>query len=145
FDPFTQKDYYRLFAFFNTSKEEGYEGDVSTSKPAKSPWLTIKDADINSVMSYINKKDTGSLTISVMGELDTLRKTYVLDRGQYDKPTVTVAASALPAIMPFDTVGLPRNRMGLAKWTTDRKNPLTARVFVNQMWQNFFGRGFVKT
>jgi hypothetical protein len=145
FDPFTQKDYYRLFAFFNTSKEEGFEGDVSTSKPAKSPWLTIKDADIKTVMSYINKKDTGSLTVSVMGELDTPRKTYVLDRGVYDKPTVEVKASAIPAVMPYDTVNLPRNRMGLAEWTTNRKNPLTARVFVNQLWQEFFGRGFVKT
>ena len=145
FDPFTQNDYYRLFAFFNTSKEEGFEGDVSTSKPAKSPWLTIKDTDIKTVMSYINKKDTGSLTVSVMGELDTPRKTYILDRGVYDKPTTEVKASAIPAIMPYDTVNIPRNRMGLAMWTINRKNPLTARVFVNQMWQNFFGRGFVKT
>ena len=58
FDPFSQKDYFKLFAFFNTSKEEGFEGDVSTSKPAKSPWLTIKDTDISTVMNYINKKDT---------------------------------------------------------------------------------------
>jgi hypothetical protein len=145
FDPFTQKDYFKLFAFFNTSKEEGFEGDVSTSQPAKSPWLTIKDTDISTVMSYINKKDTATLTVSVMGELDTPRKTYVLDRGVYDKPTVEVKASAIPAIMPYDTAGLPRNRMGLAMWTTNKKNPLTARVFVNQMWQNLFGRGFVKT
>ena len=145
FAPFTQNDYYRLFAFFNTSKEEGFEGDVSTSKPAKSPWLTIKDTDIKTVMGYINKKDTGSLTVSVMGELDTPRKTYILDRGVYDKPTTEVKASAIPAIMPYDTVNIPRNRMGLAMWTINRKNPLTARVFVNQMWQNFFGRGFVKT
>ena len=145
FDPFSQRDYYKLFAFFNTSKENGYEGDVSTSTPAKTPWLTIKDADVNSLLSYINKKDTGSLTVSVMGELDTLRHTYILDRGVYDKPTVEVKAAALPAIMPFDSVNLPRNRLGLAKWTTDRKNPLTARVFVNQLWQLYFGRGFVKT
>lgn len=145
FDPFSQKDYYSLFAFFNTSKEQGFEGDVSTSKPAKSPWLTINDTDIKTVMNFINKKDTGSLTVSVMGELDTPRKTYVLDRGVYDKPTVAVTASAIPAIMPFDSTKLPRNRMGLAKWTTDKKNPLTSRVFVNQMWQEYFGRGLVKT
>ncbi len=145
FDPFSQRDYYKLFAFFNTSKENGYEGDVSTSTPAKTPWVTIKDADVNSLLSYINKKDTGSLTVSVMGELDTLRHTYILDRGVYDKPTVEVKAAALPAIMPFDSVNLPRNRLGLAKWTIDRKNPLTARVFVNQLWQLYFGRGFVKT
>jgi hypothetical protein len=63
----------------------------------------------------------------------------------YDKPTTEVTAAPLPAIMPFDSTDLPRNRMGLAKWTVDKKNPLTARVFVNQMWQSFFGRGFVKT
>jgi hypothetical protein len=96
-------------------------------------------------MSYINRKDTGSLTVSVMGELDTPRTTYLLDRGIYDKPTIPVKAAAIPAIMPYDTVSLPRNRMGLAQWTINKKNPLTARVFVNQMWQNFFGRGFVKT
>ncbi|RYZ78961.1 MAG: DUF1549 domain-containing protein, partial [Proteobacteria bacterium] len=83
FDPFSQKDYYSLFAFFNTSKEAGYEGDVSVSKPAKTPWLTIKNTDIKSVMSYINSKDTASLTVSVMGELDTPRTTYILDRGVY--------------------------------------------------------------
>lgn len=145
FDPFTQVDYYRLFAFFNNSKEQGYEGDVSVSTPAKTPWLEIKDTDIKTVMGYINRKDTSTLTVSVMGERDTLRNTYILDRGVYDKPTTPVTASALPAVMSFDSSALPRNRLGLAKWTTDKKNPLTARVFVNQVWQMYFGRGFVKT
>jgi hypothetical protein len=83
--------------------------------------------------------------VSVMGERDTLRKTYVLRRGQYDAPTVEVAPSALPAVMPFDTTRYPRNRLGLAAWTVSRQNPLTARVFVNQLWQEFFGRGIVKS
>jgi hypothetical protein len=47
--------------------------------------------------------------------------------------------------MPYDTVQLPRNRLGLAQWTVSKDNPLTARVFVNQMWQEIFGRGLVKT
>ncbi len=145
YDPFSQKDYFSLFAFFNNTKEVGYEGDVSVSKPAKNPLLNISDTDIHNILSYINKKDTGKLTVSVMGERDTLRKTYVLDRGVYDKPTIEVAAKAIPAIMPFDTVRTPRNRLGLAQWTTSKNNPLTARVFVNQMWQELFGRGIVKT
>lgn len=145
YDPFSQKDYFSLFAFFNNSKEIGYEGDVSTSQPAKNPLLKISDTDVSELLKYINKKDTGTLTVSVMGENDTLRKTFILNRGAYDKPTVQVLPAAIPSIMEFDTVKLPRNRLGLAAWTTNPKNPLTARVFVNQLWQDLFGRGIVKT
>ncbi|MCG7860680.1 DUF1553 domain-containing protein, partial [Flavihumibacter sediminis] len=81
----------------------------------------------------------------VMGELDTIRPTYVLNRGVYDHPTERVQPMALPVVMKYDTVQLPRNRLGLAKWTVDKSNPLTARVFVNQLWQEFFGKGLVKT
>jgi hypothetical protein len=40
---------------------------------------------------------------------------------------------------------LPPNRLGLAKWILDLANPLTARVVVNQYWQQYFGTGIVKT
>ncbi|MEJ0103395.1 MAG: PSD1 and planctomycete cytochrome C domain-containing protein [Bacteroidota bacterium] len=145
YDPFKQKDYYSLFAFFNNTKEIGYEGDVSVSKPAKNPLLTIDDEDRKKIFNYLNFKDTGKLTVSVLGERDTLRKTYILNRGVYDQPTTEVSAAAIPAVMKFDTTQYPRNRLGLAEWTINKNNPLTARVFVNQLWQEFFGRGIVKT
>jgi len=85
------------------------------------------------------------LSVSVMGERDTMRTTYLLNRGRYDAPGVEVRPTALPAVMRYDTTQYPRNRLGLAKWTISRNNPLTARVFVNQLWQEFFGRGIVKT
>ncbi len=145
YDPFSQQDYYSMLAFFNNTKEVGYEGDVSVSKPAKMPILSISDSEARNTMAFIRKTDTAGLTVSVMGERDTLRKTYVLSRGRYDAPTIEVQPNALPAVMPFDTTHYPRNRLGLAGWTTSRQNPLTARVFVNQLWQEFFGRGFVKS
>ncbi|HEX5154088.1 MAG TPA: PSD1 and planctomycete cytochrome C domain-containing protein [Parafilimonas sp.] len=145
YDPFSQKDYYSLFAFFNNTKEVGYEGDVSVSKPAKMPLLEIMDADRKKLLNFINDPDTAKLTVSVMGERDTLRKTYVLNRGVYDAPTYEVRAAALPAVMTYDTITYPRNRLGLAAWTVNPNNPLTARVFVNQLWQEFFGRGIVKS
>lgn len=144
YDPFKQTDYFSLMAFFNNTKEKGFEGDVSVSTPAKFPVLPINDSDVQKVLSFINKKDTGIVTVSVMAE-DTLRKTYRLNRGVYDQPAEEVTASAIPAVMKFDSTNYPRNRLGLAKWTTDKQNPLTARVFVNQVWQEIFGRGLVKT
>jgi len=145
YDPISQKDYYQLFAFFNNTKEVGYEGDVSQSKPAKNPILTISDAEAKSMLSFINKKDTGNLMISVMGENDTMRKSYILNRGVYNNPTTQVYPAALKSVMPFDTTHNARNRLGLASWTANKNNPLTARVFVNHIWQEIFGRGLVKT
>ena len=145
YDPFSQKDYYSLLAFFNNTKEVGYEGDISVSKPAKMPVLTITDSEARHMMPFLLKKDTGSLMVSVMGERDTMRKSFILSRGRYDAPTTEVVPAALPAVMRFDTARYPRNRLGLAAWTVSRQNPLTARVFVNQEWQEFFGRGIVKS
>lgn len=146
YDPFSQKEYYSLLAFFNNTKEIGYEGDVSISKPAKNPLISINDEEVKNALRFINKKDTGTMTVSVMGELkDSTRKTFLLNRGLYDAPTVEVHPITPKSILPFDTTALPRNRIGLAKWTVDKNNPLTARVFVNQLWQEIFGRGLVKT
>jgi len=145
YDPFPQKEYYSLLAFFNNTKEVGYEGDVSVSRPAKMPILTFNDSDVHTTLSFINKKDTGTMMVSVMGERDTFRTTYLLSRGRYDAPADPVRPAALKAVMPYDTTKFPRNRLGLAKWTVSPQNPLTARVFINQLWQEFFGRGIVKS
>nr|WP_295928281.1 PSD1 and planctomycete cytochrome C domain-containing protein [uncultured Dyadobacter sp.] len=145
YDPISQEDYYRMFAFFNNSKEKGFEGDISQTKPAKMPVMTISDQEARTLLSFINRPDTSKLMVSVLGDRDTLRPTHILNRGVYDAPGRVVTAAALPAVMKFDTTRLPQNRLGLAKWTTSKSNPLTARVFVNQIWQEFFGRGIVKS
>lgn len=144
YDPISQKDYYSLFAFFNNTNEKGYEGDITVSKTAKPPILELSDGEVRNVLGFINKKDTSRLLVSVMDERDTLRKTFVLRRGNYDAPADEVMPSTPAAVLPFDD-RLPRNRLGLAKWLVDPANPLTARVFVNRIWQEFFGRGIVKT
>lgn len=144
YDPFSQKEYYEMFAFFNNSKEKGFEGDVSQSKPAKTPILWIERNDLDGIMNFINHPDTTKLSVSVMGENDVKRTTYILDRGVYDAPTVPVDASTPQSILEFPD-SMEKNRLGLAKWATDRNNPLTSRVFVNLIWQEIFGKGIVKS
>lgn len=82
--------------------------------------------------------------IMVMGDLPEPRPTYVLGRGDYDAPEEQVEPGVPEAVLPFSDT-LPKNRLGLTQWLFDKKNPLTARVFVNRIWQMHFGNGLVKT
>lgn len=72
------------------------------------------------------------------------RKTYRLDRGEWDRPLEEVAPHTPAAFHPFAN-DLPRNRLGFARWLADRRSPLTARVAVNRVWQAIFGAGLVET
>lgn len=145
YDPFTQKDYYQLYAFFNNVREVGLESDVGGPETyAKTPMIEISNDEVNKILKFINKQDTSKLIVSVMGERDTLRKTFMLKRGAYDAPGAEVEPGTPKSILAFDS-NYPKNRLGLAKWLFDKRNPLTSRVFVNQLWQEIFGRGIVKT
>jgi hypothetical protein len=82
--------------------------------------------------------------IMVMRESKTRRKTQILARGKFDQPGEEVSPAMPAVLMPWRDE-FPRDRLGLARWYVDRKNPLTARVFVNRIWQMFFGQGLVGT
>lgn len=83
----------------------------------------------------------------VFKDLDKPRESFVMLRGQYDKPGEKVEP-AIPAVLPQikkTSVDHRLNRLDLAKWLLDADNPLTARVTVNRFWQDLFGTGLVKT
>ena len=82
--------------------------------------------------------------IMVMQEMPRRKKTFILERGNYNTPGEEVFPNTPESILPFPK-NLPRDRYGLARWLTDPDNPLTARVAVNRFWQNFFGIGLVRT
>jgi hypothetical protein len=71
-------------------------------------------------------------------------KSFVLTRGEYDKPDLSKPCEpGIPArIFPWSTE-LPKNRLGLAQWLTDPKHPLTSRVIINRLWAQVFGAGLV--
>ncbi|MCH7226529.1 DUF1553 domain-containing protein [Haloferula sp. A504] len=81
-------------------------------------------------------------SVMVMAEMEKPRRTFVLNRGEYDQPGEEVQAG-LPAFLPPLPEGEEMNRLGLARWLVGREHPLTARVQVNRLWELLFGTGLV--
>lgn len=96
------------------------------------------------IKTRLEEIDRAIPTTMVMEEMSQPRETFVLMRGQYDKPGERVTAN-VPAVLPALPDGAPRNRLGLAQWLVDPQHPLTSRVIVNRYWQLVFGSGLVKT
>ena len=87
---------------------------------------------------------TDSHPVMVMNVAKKPRQTFVLNRGQYDQPTVPVDAG-VPSQLEFGKSEFAGDRLGLARWLIQPEHPLTARVAVNRIWQNLFGSGIVAT
>ena len=80
----------------------------------------------------------------VMRERTEPRETFILVKGAYNQYAEKVA-HGVPAKLPPLPADAPKNRLALARWLVAPENPLTARVTVNRLWQQFFGTGIVKT
>ena len=83
----------------------------------------------------------------VMQERAEPRQSYIhlggdfLRKGAPVEPGVPVAG-----LLPPITIAGPKpNRLDLARWLVRADHPLTARVTINRMWQQYFGRGIVQT
>jgi hypothetical protein len=100
--------------------------------------------ELASLKKQIEAAELEIPTTLVMEEMKEPRPTHLLMRGAYDKPGEAVTA-AVPAVLPPLREGDPANRLGLARWLVDERNPLTARVTVNRIWQAVFGTGLVRT
>lgn len=74
------------------------------------------------------------------------KMTRVLARGDFMDKNGARAYPAIPKYFGKLNTGNKRaTRLDLAKWLVSRDNPLTARVYVNRLWAQFFGRGFSNT
>ncbi|XOV90962.1 MAG: PSD1 and planctomycete cytochrome C domain-containing protein [Bacteroidota bacterium] len=144
YDPISMKEYYSTFAFFDKVPEKGIVGTIDASF-ADPPNITITNEMKEDILSFINNRDTSSVDVMVMADSVGIRDTHILGRGNYDAKGEVVTFSTPEAIMKFDTTKYESNRLGLAKWLLSEDNPLTARVFVNRIWMEFFTRGIVKT
>ncbi|HEX9003630.1 MAG TPA: DUF1553 domain-containing protein, partial [Blastocatellia bacterium] len=80
----------------------------------------------------------------VYNERGEMRPTFTLKRGDFLKPDKQIEPG-VPAFLNPLPANAPANRLGFAKWMTDRQAPTTARSAVNRIWQTYFGTGIVAT
>ena len=77
----------------------------------------------------------------VVSERHDPQPTYLRVRGSWDRNGIEVSPSTPDALPDLAEAG--PTRLDLAKWLFSEDNPLTARVSVNRIWQEYFGRGLV--
>lgn len=81
---------------------------------------------------------------AVITDLAEPQQSYLRVRGDYARLGIEVQPAGLGVLKPVKENGRA-TRLDLARWLTSPDHPLTARVAVNRMWQEFFGRGLVRT
>jgi hypothetical protein len=230
FDPFTQRDYYQFYAFFNSTIEDGHgkgapEGmleiagenesaearlkELSETEIELDRYISTKVSDVvkwqesltpqtletfksevrkalevpladrtirqkrivyaafrpddadfkqrNAKLTRLEKNPSKPVSTLIMREMDKPRDTHVFIKGDFTRPAQSVAPG-VPAILQSMMISeepevrseegqatRKLNRLDLARWLVDGRQPLTARVVVNRMWQQYFGRGLVET
>ena len=81
----------------------------------------------------------------VLRESAKPRITKIQERGDFLVLGDEVQPGVLAILNPLDVKGRPANRLDFARWLVSSENPLTARVVMNRLWQQYFGKGIVET
>jgi hypothetical protein len=116
-----------------------YFADISTVTTE----INAKLAAIENEMKDINARSTHTLIMDV--KANQKPTAHVLIRGDYTAKDKEVLSPNVPASLPPMTKDMPKNRLGLGMWLTDKSNPLPARVTANRYWYYLFGTGIVET
>lgn len=147
YDAISQRNYYQLYSFFNNVNEKGLQMDAVQAAEksffADPPYISITPSETKDLLSFVNLQKGTAVKVMVMND-SMPRETFILNRGNYDDLGEKVLPGTPESILPFPD-SLAKNRLGLARWVTNRSNPLTARVFVNRIWAMLFGKGLVRT
>lgn len=127
FDPISQKEYYQLYAYFNSAVDDAEKfryvgGEFYVNSPLV--------------------RSSGGTTL-VMRERKEPLETFVKVRGSFLVDGERVEPG-LPAALHPARCG-EQSRLSLACWIIDEDNPLTSRVTVNRLWESIFGVGLVRT
>ena len=97
----------------------------------------------NAKLARLEKKEPKPITTLVMRELNEPRESVVFTKGDFTRRGEKVAPGVLRSL--HAPTGPLQDRLDLARWIVHPDNPLLARVIVNRVWQQYFGRGLVET
>lgn len=168
-EPISQRDYYRLQAYFAAT----HEHNISLASPAEQQAWEAETKRIKAEMEKLKlvlRTKTGEERAKMQAEFDALEDSlppllatipataddlsnrtpiHVLRRGVWENKLAAVGPRPPSILVSRQVAELPadtsRPRTELARWLTDPQNPLVARVYVNRLWQGHFGVGLVKT
>ena len=155
YDPISQREFYQVFALFNNLDEKGF---INNLRGAAEPRIRYKPdeyeeekkgledflKDKKQLEDSIKALDERFPLVMIMRDMPTPRQTYLLKRGQYDAPGDEVFPD-LPVALSSIDMTKALDRLTFARWLVDGKNPLTARVTVNRIWEQLFGMGIVES
>jgi len=173
FDPITQEEYFQVFAIFNQSEDSDKPDNrpnlmyLTSAQAKKKATLDAELADLRKqwVKSFFQGslaeiKDLYQRIVRTKAELAPVQPvpTPIMRELPHDKKRVTKihirgdwlnqgkeVRPGTPALFPPLPDSMPANRLALAEWLVDKRNPLTGRVTVNRYWEQIFGIGLVQT
>jgi hypothetical protein len=162
FDPFTQADFYKFFAFFNqcaveTTRDEA--GQIKNVSPRVEFFTEVQLAERTELEARLATASSAderkrlerareeirpiqSLTMEDQAEPRTTR---IFHRGSFLNPGDEVSADVPEFLKEVAGSANGSDRLALARWIVNRRNPLTARVAINRWHREFFGVAMVDT
>jgi hypothetical protein len=101
-------------------------------------------ADTKKMFDSLMYANPETIPVLIENNKSMFRTTHVFERGNWMVKGNKVDPEVPNIMNPFPA-NAPKNRLGLAMWLTDKKNPLTSRTMVNRLWEQLFGFGLVET
>ena len=109
----------------------------------KTTYDALKLKELAEKLKKLDEKYPRLSTVMTLAENGAGERTHVRIRGNWTDKGAEVRPAVLAALPR--PAGEMRTRLDLAKWLVAPENPLTARVAMNRIWQELFGRGLVRT
>ena len=101
--------------------------------------------EVHALKASLGKLPGPRVPVMVERGDDAVRDTRVFLRGNRLRKGDSVRPGLPDILPPLVIKGRRATRLDLARWLVSDRNPLTARVLVNRLWAEMFGRGIVET